>query len=546
MSGRKESSMRLERERREELRRQQEQELQRLTREKAAREKAEQERKRQEKERKRREKEQKRREEAERKRQEKERQKHLAEERRRQEAERRRKEEEERRRRAEEERRRLEEQHQRELERLQREEERRQLIASLSDSNRKLHEEIRADMQKLLPVLSRCQAFTQSSGDMGSDTQEQAAAVYSEVRQFLQANQAIITGSSDPTQLTLTQAALQMISGRLKGLDQILEQDLRARRRAAGATLLSQIDRLLRQAPSSVPPEPSDLELAGLREILSLLESIADEENTLGLEETAPQIRREYEARRESLRQSLTVDACRQFLNQTVPEFRKKILDFQKEQDEAERAFGSVYPLYAVLCQEAGIQEELFDVSRDGVRRMQEACTRLKAEVMTIRENQEILRLVEETLQELGYPVLAQKTLTAGDGGRLTRILLQYTEDTAVDVTVSADGKVAMEVGLMDNSSRSPDQAETAYLCGEMRYFCKDYAEIEQKLQEKGVVLLDKNYRPPEAAYATVINVSEMDLAVECTEEETRDSAGSLTGDHSGYTAPEQARRGTS
>ena len=53
-----------------------------------------------------------------------------------------------------------------------------------------------------------------------------------------------------------------------------------------------------------------------------------------------------------------------------------------------------------------------------------------------------------------------------------------------------------------------------------MQQFCNDYRIIEQKLEEKGLIFSDRNFLPPTAAYAEIINVSEYGLEVEFSEEE--------------------------
>ncbi len=110
----------------------------------------------------------------------------------------------------------------------------------------------------------------------------------------------------------------------------------------------------------------------------------------------------------------------------------------------------------------------------------------------------------------MGYTVLGSREVTKRNGRRFRNELYSYSDGTAVNVTYSSDGRIAMELGGLDTSDRVPTAQETAQLCDSMEQFCTDFKEIEKRLLAKGVVLADRiSLLPPEAEYAQIINTSD-------------------------------------
>ena len=91
--------------------------------------------------------------------------------------------------------------------------------------------------------------------------------------------------------------------------------------------------------------------------------------------------------------------------------------------------------------------------------------------------------------------------------------LYTYGEGTAVNVTYSSDGKIAMELGGIDATDRLPNDHETSVLCESMEQFCDDFKEIEKRLLAKGVVLASRiSMLPPSAEYAQIINTTDYNM----------------------------------
>ena len=110
-------------------------------------------------------------------------------------------------------------------------------------------------------------------------------------------------------------------------------------------------------------------------------------------------------------------------------------------------------------------------------------------------------------MEEMGYSVIGSREVTKKNGKHFRNELYTYGEGTAVNVTYSSDGKIAMELGGVDTTDRLPDAQETSVLCESMECFCDDFKEIEKRLLAKGVVLASRiSMLPPSAEYAQIIN----------------------------------------
>lgn len=208
------------------------------------------------------------------------------------------------------------------------------------------------------------------------------------------------------------------------------------------------------------------------------------------------------------------------FYTNNIPKLENKVEADAKEQKELEERFGSIYSDYALLCEECRIEKLSFPITKESIVNMANEINKMNNYLQNKSEKEAIKKAIDEVMEELGYPVLATRYLSTQEGDCCQKILVQYAEDKAVDVTVTEDGQITMEIGIMDNYARAPTQSETTDLCTAMNNFCDDYKLLEQKLEEKGLVFSDKNFLPPTAAYAEIIDVSEYGLEVEYSEDE--------------------------
>ncbi|MCQ2433083.1 MAG: hypothetical protein MJ175_10825, partial [Clostridia bacterium] len=98
-------------------------------------------------------------------------------------------------------------------------------------------------------------------------------------------------------------------------------------------------------------------------------------------------------------------------------------------------------------------------------------------------------------------------------GKRFRNELYTFNEGTAVNVTFSSDGQIAMELGGISHEDRIPTDEETEVLTEDMQSFCAEFADFERRLKAKGVVVGSRiALSPPTAEHAAIINVDDYEI----------------------------------
>ena len=129
-------------------------------------------------------------------------------------------------------------------------------------------------------------------------------------------------------------------------------------------------------------------------------------------------------------------------------------------------------------------------------------------------EREYISDTLTDVMQEMGYTILGKREVKKRNGRHLSKRVFHYGEGTAIDITYADDGQITMELGALDKSDRLPSETETVHLLSEMEAFCEDFAAIETKLADRGVVLGRRiSLAPPSVEYAQVINISDYALS---------------------------------
>lgn len=227
----------------------------------------------------------------------------------------------------------------------------------------------------------------------------------------------------------------------------------------------------------------------------------------------------------ESLSKATDFMSVKLFVTNYIPKIEKEVASEIQKRKERSEVFNTLYSDYMLLCEECGIEKTLYSVSEESVRAMSIDIKKMNCYLQNKIEQETIKKAIDEVMEELGYPVLATKYLSAEDGENCKKLLVQYADDKAIDVTITGNGQITMEIGIMDNDARIPTTEEAEALCNDMKQFCNDYRFIEKKLEEKGLVFSDKDFLPPTAAYAEIINVSEYGLEIEFFDAENNESS---------------------
>lgn len=188
----------------------------------------------------------------------------------------------------------------------------------------------------------------------------------------------------------------------------------------------------------------------------------------------------------------------------------KSCNSYMAEYEQYHTEFEELYSEYNALCELYYYVPQEYVCSADAVEKLKEEINRINAVAAEDDEQAYISNCIDEVMEEMGYSVLGSRYVTKKNGRHFRNELYTYSEGTAVNVTYSSDGKIAMELGGIDTTDRLPDTDETKVLCDAMEDFCTDFKEIEKRLLQKGVVMADRiSLLPPSADYAQIINTSD-------------------------------------
>ena len=198
------------------------------------------------------------------------------------------------------------------------------------------------------------------------------------------------------------------------------------------------------------------------------------------------------------------------FSSVTVSPLLKRCKQYLNEYEACHEEFEKLYAEYIALCDLYFYVAQEYPCCNASIEVLKAEIKRIKETVDADDEQAYISDCLDEVMEEMGYTVIGSREVTKKNGKRFRNELYTYGEGTAVNVTYSSDGKIAMELGGIDATDRLPDSHETAVLCESMENFCEDFKEIEKRLLAKGVVLADRiSLLPPSDEYAQIINTAD-------------------------------------
>lgn len=127
------------------------------------------------------------------------------------------------------------------------------------------------------------------------------------------------------------------------------------------------------------------------------------------------------------------------------------------------------------------------------------------------RDEQEYINTaLTEVMADMGYQIFGKRKTIKRNGQQIKSELYQYSDDTAVSVTYSSDGKIALELGKIDDCDRLPSDAECKNMVDQMISFCEQFPDIEARLAQRGVMIKNRVIlAPPSVNYAQIINRKE-------------------------------------
>lgn len=198
----------------------------------------------------------------------------------------------------------------------------------------------------------------------------------------------------------------------------------------------------------------------------------------------------------------------------TVAPLLKRCKQYLSEFEVFHEEFEKLYAEYTALCNLYFYVAQEYPCCNASIEVLKSEIRRIKETVNADDEQAYISDCLDEVMEEMGYTVIGSREVTKKNGKYFRNELYTYGEGTAVNVTYSSDGRIAMELGGIDATDRLPNDYETPVLCESMEQFCDDFKEIEKRLLTKGVVLADRiSLLPPSAEYAQIINTSDYRMA---------------------------------
>lgn len=198
----------------------------------------------------------------------------------------------------------------------------------------------------------------------------------------------------------------------------------------------------------------------------------------------------------------------------TVSPLLKRCRQYLNEYEACHEEFEKLYAEYIALCDLYYYVAQEYPCCNASIEALKTEIKRIKDTVDADDEQAYISDCLDEVMEEMGYTVIGSREVTKKNGKHFRNELYTFGEGTAVNVTYSSDGRIAMELGGIDDTDRLPDDRETSVLCESMERFCDDFKEIEKRLLAKGVVLADRiSLLPPSAEYAQIINTTDYQMA---------------------------------
>ena len=211
------------------------------------------------------------------------------------------------------------------------------------------------------------------------------------------------------------------------------------------------------------------------------------------------------------------------YISVSVKPLLKKCSRYIEEYNTYKDEYEQLFIEYTALCKLYCLIPQEYNCTAESVFNLRQEVERIKNIAAKDDEQSYISNCIDEVMVEMGYKVIGSREFAKKSGTHFHSELFSYSEGTAVNVTYSSDGKIAMELGGLDTTDRLPDEYETAELCEQMETFCDDFIEFEKRLAEKGVVLSDRiSLMPAESAYAQIINTDDYNMRIEASHFETK------------------------
>lgn len=194
-----------------------------------------------------------------------------------------------------------------------------------------------------------------------------------------------------------------------------------------------------------------------------------------------------------------------------VQPFLEKCAETEELWAECGSEYTALINQYLALCSEIGMSRPtIIPFDAKAVARLKCEIAILEAQAQKQAEDAYISQTLTEVMLDMGYTVWGNRSGCKKNGQHYINDLFRFSEETAVSVTCSSDGQVALELGKVDYCDRLPSPIEGESLEKQMDLFCTQFREIEQRLAARGVILGSRlMMAPPSSDFAQIININD-------------------------------------
>lgn len=197
----------------------------------------------------------------------------------------------------------------------------------------------------------------------------------------------------------------------------------------------------------------------------------------------------------------------------TVLPYIKRCKAYEEHIKEYGDEFDELVSKHRYYSEYLGMPVLSFTFSMDSLNFLRHEVAELESQSAKIEEQQYISESLDQVMRDMGYNVVGSREVVKKSGRKFRNELYHFYEGSVVNVTYAANGQISMELGGVDTCDREPSEEESSVLCDEMVEFCDEFPEIERRLKEKGVVLMNRiSMLPPAEEYAQIINVSDFNM----------------------------------
>lgn len=197
----------------------------------------------------------------------------------------------------------------------------------------------------------------------------------------------------------------------------------------------------------------------------------------------------------------------------TVLPYIKRCKAYEEQIKEYGEEFDELVSKHRYYSEYLGMPVILFTFSMNTLNSLRHEVAELELQSAKIEEQQYISESLDQVMRDMGYNVVGSREVVKKSGRTFRNELYHFSEGSVVNVTYAANGQISMELGGVDTCDREPSEEESSVLCDKMVEFCDEFPEIESRLKEKGVVLMNRiSMLPPAEEYAQIINVSDFNM----------------------------------